>query len=137
MKSSFKVGATAEFSKVVTHDMTVEFEGRALHELCSTYWLSHLAELVSRMVVEPYLEEEEDSVGTGLSIRHHSSAGVGHRIDLKAVCTEYRKNYVKTEVETREGDRLISTSVVHQVLVPKSYLEKLEAELLAEQKSKK
>lgn len=136
MKSSFQVGLTAEYSKMVTHDMTVEFEGRSLHELCSTYWLSHLAELVSYYLIKPYLEDHENSVGTGLSIRHHASAGVGHKIDLKAVCTEYRGNYVKTEVETREGDRLISTAVVHQVVVSKSYLEQLEADLLAEQKSK-
>ena len=136
MKSSFQVGLTQEYSKVVTHDMTVEFEGRSLHELCSTYWLSHLAELVSYYLVKPYLEDQESSVGTGLSIRHFSSAGVGHQINLKAVCTEYHGNYVKTEVETREGERLVSTAVVHQVVVPKTYLEELEAGILAEQLSK-
>ena len=135
MKPTLKVGDRAEFVKLVTHDMTVEFEGRPLHEFCATYWLSHLAEYVSRMVLEPHLEDHEDGVGTGLYIRHYSPAGVGQAIRLVATCTELKGNYLKCDVDAHVGDRRISEAVVHQVVIPKSELEALERKLVLEKSS--
>ena len=134
MKKELYPGARASYSKLVTPDMTVEFEGRPLHEFCSTYWLSHLAELVSRIILEPCLNENEDGFGTGLSIRHYSPAAVGQTINLTAVCSEVRGSYSKCTVEARVGQRLISTAVVHQVVVQKSRIDQMHAELAAEMK---
>jgi fluoroacetyl-CoA thioesterase len=128
MKKTLTIGMRATFSKLVTPDMTVEFEGRPLHEFCSTYWLSHLAELVSRIILEPCLADDEDGFGTGLSIRHYSPAAVGQTINLTAVCSDVRGNYSKCSVEARVGQRLVSTAEVHQVIVHKSQIEKMHAD---------
>jgi predicted thioesterase len=128
LKQTLSIGYRAEFTFEVRSEMTVVFEGRALHPFYSTYWMAYHAEYVSRLVLEPHLElDKENGVGTGLTIKHHAPVGVGTVVTFTAECTELRGSYLACKFEARTADgMLIGSGDVHQVVVPNARLDELK-----------
>jgi predicted thioesterase len=87
MKSSLRVGNTAEVTATVTDDMCPAFDGVVVHHVCSTWTLAHLMELAARKVLAPHLDENEEGIGSHLSIDHTAPTPVGHtlRVEAKAI----------------------------------------------------
>ena len=129
MKSIPK-GYQATFDLVVREDMTVDFEqdpplGK-LHPVYATYWLTKHMELVSRKVILPFLEEDEEGIGFEVSVKHSASALPGMRVSIvgEHVKTEKNRVYTHCEAYSELGDKL-GEGAVTQVILERGRLEHL------------
>ncbi|MDQ3460302.1 MAG: thioesterase family protein [Deinococcota bacterium] len=118
-------GFEASFSLRVTDEMTVDFEemGR-LHPVYATYWLAKHMELVSRKVILPFLEAEEEGIGFEVQVTHLASALPGMRVTVSArhLRSEGKRIYSSCEAVSELGDR-IGTGTTTQVVLPRATLE--------------
>ena len=93
------VAYTVTHQVVVRDDMTVDFElpdarmGK-LHPVYATYWMTKHIELVSRLLILPFLEDDEEGIGFQVSVTHHASALPGMTLKLRAVHVRSVKNRV-------------------------------------------
>lgn len=127
MKEGLRPGLQEVLYVQVTPEMTVEFGGRALHPFYSTYAACHHAEHVCRLVLEPFLKEHEDGIGSGLTIQHHAPALVGQTVKLTAVATRVREHHLACDFEITESGRRIASGNVHQVVLSKSRIADIHA----------
>ena len=123
-------GYRATFDLTVLESMTVDFEqdpplGK-LHPVYATYWMTKHMELVSRKVILPFLEEDEEGIGFEVSIKHIASALPGMRVSVSAkhVRTENSRVYTRCEAYNELGDKL-GKGRVTQVILKRERLESL------------
>lgn len=122
-------GFETRFTVTVTDAMTVDFQqeeprlGR-LHPVYATYWLTRHAELASRKIILPFLEEGEEGIGFEVSVRHVASALPGMRVAVTARLREQRGNRVFADVTAvNELGDVIGEGTTTQVILPRSALE--------------
>ncbi len=122
-------------SIVVSEAMTVDFEQRdprlgKLHPVYATYWLTKHFELVSRKIILPFLEPEEEGIGYALEVTHLSSALPGMRVDLIARFERQEGNrvYASCRAFSELGD-LIGSGSTTQVVLPRSKIDSALATL--------
>jgi predicted thioesterase len=118
VRKGLRVGLQETLYVQVTQEMVVEFGGKPLHPFYPTYWACHHAEYVCRLLLEPFLEDDEDGLGSGLFIHHHSPALVGQHLKLVATVTRVREHHLACRFEITEANRRIAHGNVHQVVVP-------------------
>jgi fluoroacetyl-CoA thioesterase len=119
MKPGLRAGLEEVLYVQVTPEMVVEFGGKPLHPFYPTYWACHHAEYVCRLLLEPFLEPDEDGIGSGLFIHHHSPALVGQHLKLTATSTRVREHHLACRFEITDGNRRIAHGNVHQVVLPR------------------
>ncbi len=107
MKSTLKVGQRASISIDVTDEMRPQFDGVVIHPLYSTWSMAHHMEIVARRVLAEHLEEDEEGIGTHLSIDHVSPAHVGSKVTIEAEAIEVDERSLVCEVIARVGDRVV------------------------------
>ncbi|MHC4108231.1 MAG: thioesterase family protein [Planctomycetota bacterium] len=127
MKSSLKVGNTAEVMAQVTEDMCPAFEGVIVHHVYSTWSMAYHMELAARMVLAPHLEDHEEGIGSHLSIDHLAPTPVGHTVRVVAEAAEVDDTTVICDVSAYDGDRLVGRGRQAQRVLPKKKLEALIA----------
>jgi len=122
-------GFEARFTLTVTDAMTVDFEqdqpglGR-LHPVYATYWLTRHAELASRKIILPFLEDGEEGIGFEVRIRHVASALPGMRVTLTARLREQAGNRVYADVSAvNELGDVVGEGATTQVILPRRALE--------------
>jgi predicted thioesterase len=89
MKTSVYEGR-AELHFVVEHQMRAVLEGREMHPVYSTFWLSYHAEVAARRAIEPYFDEDENAVGASLTLVHEAMAPIGAQLRVVACVQEVR-----------------------------------------------
>ena len=122
-------GHTATHEIVVTEEMTVDFEqddprlGK-LHPVYATYWLVKHMEMVSRKVILPFLDADEEGVGFEVSVTHLASAlpGMTVRISAEHLKTEGNRIYARCEAVSELGD-LVGTGTTTQVWMKRERLD--------------
>src|SRR2546421_9687154 len=70
MRSSPRVGTTAEFQFVVEGQYVIDFATDGMPAVLSTPKLIGLIERTARETLMPFLEPDERSVGTEIELRH-------------------------------------------------------------------
>ena len=128
-------GYEATFDLIVRDDMTVDFEqdpplGK-LHPVYATYWMTKHMELVSRKVILPFLEVDEEGIGFEVSVKHVASALPGMRVSVSAehvetenVKIENHRVYTRCEAYNELGNKL-GEGKVTQVILKRERLESL------------
>ena len=122
------VGHTASHEILVTENMTVDFEqddpelGK-LHPVYATYWLVKHMEMVSRKIILPFLDADEEGVGFEVSVTHLASAlpGMTVRISAEHLKTEGNRIYARCEAVSELGD-LVGTGTTTQVWMKRERL---------------
>lgn len=127
MKHGLHEGLQARLKITVTAAMTVDLGGKKIHPFYSTYSAAHHAEQAARLVLEPFLEADEEGIGSGLTIHHHAPALVDQELEVVATATRARAHHLSTAIEILHGDRLIVSGEVHQVIVSKAKVEEIHA----------
>lgn len=125
MREGLCEGLEARMHVVVAPHMTVNLGGKKIHPFYSTYTATHHAEITARLVLEPFIEADEEGIGSGLTIHHHSPALIGQELEVVATATRVRSHHLATSFEIRHGSRLIASGEVHQVVVPKTKVEEI------------
>jgi predicted thioesterase len=93
--------------------------------VCSTFSLARDFEWSSRLFFIDMKEEDEEGVGTFLSIDHKSPAFVGEEIIFTAQVVKIEKNELICSIEAKIAGRLIATGTTGQKILKKDRLKQI------------
>lgn len=125
MKNVFKPGDQKSFKRTVVEADCAIFHGELLHRVCSTFALARDFEWSSRLFFIEMKDDDEEGVGTMLSIDHKSPAFVGEEISFTATVEKMEKNELICQIEATVGGRIIATGKTGQKMLKREKLRKL------------
>ena len=122
MKNIFKPGDQKFFKRVVVESDCAIFNGQLLHRVCSTFALARDFEWSSRLFFLELKEDDEEGVGTMLSIEHKGPAFVGEEITFTATVETIIKNELICTIEAKVGERIIAIGQTGQKMLKRERL---------------
>lgn len=125
MKPGMQVGNTAEIVIEVSQAMCPTFDGVIVHRVYSTWSLAHHMELAARKVLVAHLEDDEEGIGTHLSIDHLAPTPVGRTVRIIAEVVEFDSTSVTCSLRAYHGRRLVARGRQIQRVLPKRKLKSL------------
>jgi fluoroacetyl-CoA thioesterase len=125
MKNIFKTGDQKSFKRIVLENDCAIFNDELLHRVCSTFALARDFEWSSRLFFLEMKEEDEEGVGTMLSIDHKSPAFVGEEILFVATVKKIERNELICAIEANVGARTIARGQTGQKMLKKEKLREL------------
>jgi fluoroacetyl-CoA thioesterase len=125
MKDIFKPGDQKSFKRTVVESDCAIFNDELLHRVCSTFSLARDFEWSSRLFFLEMKDDDEEGVGTMLSIDHKSPAFVGEEILFTATAEKIEKNELTCLIEAKVGNRIIATGKTGQKMLKKEKLREL------------
>jgi len=125
MKSGLTRGLSKSLTVTVTSDMFASFNEVVIHPLFSTVSLVYHMEWISRLILEPFLEEHEEGMGEEVKLKHLYPAKEGSTIIIKAIVYETTERSVLTIIEAKSGDKVIAEGSVKQAIIRKEKIEKM------------
>lgn len=125
MKKIFHEGDQKIFKRMVTKNDVAWFEDDSVHDVYSTFAIARDAEWSGRLFVLEMKEEGEEGIGTFISVRHFSPAGVGEEVIFISTLNLFSGNEIKTTFEAKVNDRLVATGEQEQKILKKDKLEKI------------
>lgn len=129
MKNPFSPGDKMFFSHVVTEADKAAFENGEVHPVYSTFALTRDAEWSGRLFVLEMKEEDEEGIGTGITVMHHSPALVGQEVVFTAKLVEVNGNEVVVNYEAFVKDRLVASGKTWQKILKKEKIKGLFSSL--------
>ncbi|AND39853.1 MULTISPECIES: thioesterase family protein [Cytobacillus] len=120
MKPGLQIGNQAVVHAVVSPEMFAQFEGEVIHPAYSTVTMIYHMEWASRLLIIPYLDEEEEGIGGAVSARHLSPSPEGSSIIITATVSKLDGNSVYSTVTVHNGKILAGEGEVKQVILKKS-----------------
>ncbi len=127
MKLIFKPGDTKEFRKTVATEDCAIFNNELLHPVYATFALARDMEWSSRLFFLDMREEDEEGVGTHLTIDHRSPAFVGEEVIFAARVERVEGMELYCVIEAKVGQRLVATGRTGQKMLKKEKLKRLFA----------
>jgi len=125
MKLIFKPGDVKVYTKKVTMQDAAAFHGEVLHPVYATFALARDFEWSSRLFFLEMKEDDEEGVGTFLSIEHQSMAKIDEEVIICATVETISGNELICIIEARSGDRIIATGKTGQKMLKKEKLKRL------------
>lgn len=125
--NSIKTGDTRTYTKRVTAADFARFEAGLVHPVCSTFALAQAAEWAGRLFVLDAKAEDEEGIGTSLTINHKSPAFEGETIEILATLERYDGVDVVCTFVARVGERLIAEGQTGQKILKKEKLARVLA----------
>ncbi|MBG9450616.1 thioesterase [Cytobacillus firmus] len=125
MKPGLQIGNQAVIRAVVSPEMFAQFEGEVIHPVYSTVTMIYHMEWASRLLITPYLDEEEEGMGGAVSARHLSPSPEGSSIVITATVSKLEGNSVYSTVTVHNGENLAGEGEVRQVILKKSRIAQL------------
>ncbi len=129
MKEIFKSGDTKEFQVLVEEKDTAIFESGTVHPIYSTFALGRDAEWCCRLFVLEMKDDDEEGIGTFLSIEHKGPALVGSTIHFTATVLNMKGNDLICTWEAVVGGRLIAKGAQGQKIMKKEALEEIFSQI--------
>jgi len=118
----FQKGDTKLYHKMVTVDDTARFETGEVHPVYATFALGRDAEWACRLFVLDIKEEDEEGIGTFITVEHLSPAAIGEEVKIVATLESVFKNQVMCNYIAYVGDRLIARGHQGQKILKKDKL---------------
>lgn len=122
MKAVFKPGDQKEFRKKVTSLDVAAFGNEIVHSVYATFSLARDAEWATRQFVLEMKEDDEEGIGTFLSIEHKNPAFVGDEIIFTAWVDHIEGNELICFYEAKVGSRLVALGRTGQKILRRSKL---------------
>lgn len=123
MLPGLHVGDQTTWCITVSESMVPSFEGTVIHPVLSTVAMVHYMEWVGRRLILPYLSDEEEGIGGGISVTHLAPAPVGTRVDFYAEATALEANRVECRVWAEHAKARIGEGTLTQFILPKWQIE--------------
>jgi predicted thioesterase len=118
MKTIFKPGDKKIFRHVVKAADTAGHDPRFVHQVYATFNIARDAEWCGRLFVLDMKEENEEGLGTFISVHHHGPAFPGEEIVFTAELEEINGPVIKNSFQAHAGNRLIATGRQVQQILP-------------------
>ena len=125
MKPTIQVGNTSSISFTVTEQMQARFDGHVIHPVCSTWDMAHQFENAARRTLESHLEDEEQGIGSFLSLDHVKPAPIGSTVEVEATITELDRTTVVCEIVATIRGEICATGKQVQRVLPSSSISRL------------
>ena len=129
MQNPFSTGDTKTFIHMVVETDSARFESGEVHPVYSTFAIARDAEWSGRLFVLEMKEADEEGIGTGITVTHHSPALIGEEVIFTATLEEVNRNEVVTSYKAYAGERLIAEGKQWQKILKKEKLDRLFASL--------
>ena len=129
MKSIVKKGDSKTIYHRVSTDDIASFKGETVHEVCSTFVLARELEWSSRQFMFDLCEEDEEGIGTSLSVKHISPAFIGDRLEVLAVVKGFENGELLCDCLVKVGERLIAKGRTGQKVLKKKRIERIFSKL--------
>ncbi len=131
MKSSPRVGESAEIEFDVTKQHIIDFADQVMPEILSTPWLVWFLEHTARKAVLPYLEVGESTVGAVVNVEHLAPTPVGARVRCLAKIIYIDKRLFSFELRAWDQHELICRGTHKLKVIRKSRLAEALSKKLA------
>lgn len=125
MKVNLKPGDKKYFERLVRTEDAAAFEGSRVHPVYATFALTRDAEWSSRLFVLEMKEEQEEGIGTFVTVKHISPALVGETVKFEATLDEVIGHAINCSFIAQVGDRIIANGTTGQKILLKSKLEEV------------
>src|SRR5699024_601270 len=130
MKYGLRIGDSKVLKVEVTEKMFAQFDGELVHPTYSTVAMVYHMEWASRDLVLPYLENDEESAGVAVTMKHIAPSALGSKIEVKATVTDISKKFVTTSVTAKNETGIIGEGEVKQAVFTKHTMKnKLEKQI--------
>lgn len=125
MKNIFRQGDQKEYRSIVKPGDVAAFQGETVHPVCATFVLARDIEWTTRQFVLEMREDDEEGIGTFLSIDHRSPAFVGEEIIFTARIEQLKDNELVCSYVARVNGRLIAAGKTGQKILKKEKIDKI------------
>ncbi|RPD42498.1 thioesterase family protein [Chitinophaga barathri] len=125
MLDKFKPGDTKTFERVVTKADCAMFDSGPVHPVYATFALARDAEWCCRLFVLEMKEEDEEGIGTMISVNHVSPAPEDVVVLFTATVKSLRGNEIICSYVAYCGERLVASGETGQKILKKEKLETL------------
>lgn len=118
-------------SKIVTHQFIVkpsdcpDFGDGTLHPVLSTYALAREAEWAGRLILLDLKSDDQEGIGTSVTVEHHRAAKVGTIVTIQAELVAFDGRKMTVNYHATADGKLVATGTTGQALVLKSDLERI------------
>lgn len=125
MKPGLAPGVCTELEIEVTPEMAPDYDGRMVHPVYSTWSMIHHMEMAGRKIILPFLEANEEAVGTHVSADHTAPARIGRRVRIVAEVEAVRGNKVTCKMTAYCGPHVLGHGKTVQAVLAKERLAEL------------
>ena len=129
MKLLFKEGDTKAFTRKVRLEDVATFDSGQVHPVYATFAIARDAEWACRLFVLEMREEDEEGIGTYISVNHISPALVEEEVIFEATLKQINKNAVICSYKAVCGNRVIAEGDNTQKILKIARLDLLFEEL--------
>jgi predicted thioesterase len=117
MPKPIPIGTRAEADEVVEFKHTLTAHHASLPPIYSTPDMIRLMERATFLVLQPFAEGDEISVGTSISIEHRAASGIGAKIKAEAVLESFDGRFYIMRVTAYDNTELIGRGNVGRAMV--------------------
>lgn len=125
MKNIFKIGDRKEYRRVVDSADVAAFHGKIVHPVCATFALARDIEWTSRQFVLQMCDDDEEGVGTMLTVYHKSPAFVGEEILISARVEKIDGHELICSYEASVENRVIARGQTGQKIFKREKIDTL------------
>ena len=125
MHNVYSPGDSKVLPKTVKKEDVAAFNGKVVHEVCSTFSLARDIEWASRQFMLDMIENHEEGIGTFLSITHKNPAFVGEELIIYSKVESIRANELICNYEVKVGKKLIASGKTGQKILLKTKIDKI------------
>lgn len=125
MHTIFNEGDILYYEKKINETDIAAFESGVVHNVYATFALARDAEWSGRQFVLQMKENDEEGIGTYISVEHVSPAFVNETIIFKAIYKKTNGNEIINDYEAYVNDRLIAKGTQKQKILQKQKIDAL------------
>jgi fluoroacetyl-CoA thioesterase len=127
MAKPIPIGTRAEAEEVVEFKHTLTAHHASLPPIYSTPDMIRLMERATFLVLQPFAEGDEISVGTSINVEHRAASGIGAKIKAEAVLESFDGRFYIMRVTALDNTEVIGRGTVGRAMVSvATFTEKLK-----------
>lgn len=125
MKHKVTVGDIKRHYFTVTEKDIAAFWGQTVHRVCSTFVLAREIEWSTRLYVLDMIAEDEEGIGTELTIKHRAPALVGETVEIEATVVSFARNELLCNYKATVGSRVVAEGITGQKILKRNRIREI------------
>ena len=117
MPKPIPVGTVAEAEEVVEFKHTLTAHHASLPPIYSTPDMVRLMERATFLLLQPFAEGDEISVGTSINIEHRAASGIGAKIKAEAILESFDGRFYLMRVAALDNTEVIGRGTIGRAIV--------------------